>query len=110
MGTRSQSGPAFLDGLHQRLSGIDSLRSEGVDTAIVRELVDQAFSDEELGIFCYNHFREVYDQFGTGMSKTAKIQRLIEYCDRHVQTETLLAHCREYNPDQFARFDERLRR
>jgi hypothetical protein len=37
------------------------------------------------------------------MGKTKKVQRLIEYCDRHGQTPRLLALVRERNPAQYAR-------
>jgi len=104
MGIRSWSGWTFVENLVQRLADISTLRQEGVNTAVLRELIKEAFSDEELIIFCYDYFREVYHQFGTGMSKTVKIQRLIEYCVRHIQIELLLQRLRETNPAQFARF------
>jgi hypothetical protein len=53
-----------------------------ISTARLRKLLTSAFSDEDLDIFCFDHFRVVYDGFTNGMSKRQKIQRLIEHCDR----------------------------
>ena len=73
-----------------------------------QELIKEALSDKELTIFCYDHFRDVYHQSGTGMSKTVKIQRLIEYCVIQVEAPRLLYLLRAENPEQFPRFEERL--
>ena len=53
-----------------------------ISTARLRKLLTSAFSDEDLDIFCFDHFRVVYNGFTSGMSKPQKIQRLIEHCDR----------------------------
>jgi hypothetical protein len=56
----------------------------------LREILTSTFSDEELSHFCYDHFRAVYEQFADGMSKTSKVQRLIEYCERRGAAAHLL--------------------
>ncbi len=68
-----------------------------------------AFSDEELMTFCYDNFRPVYEEFTTGMSRTQKVQRLVEYCVRRGQMAELLARVERANPYQYGRFAERLR-
>ena len=60
------------------------------DTAAVRELMLSAFNDEELGTFCFDYFRPVYEDFAPGMTKPQKIQRLLEYAERRGQMEALL--------------------
>lgn len=75
------------------------------NTAAIRDLLGAAFSDEDLTTFCYDYFHPVFEQFGTGMSKSEKIQRLIEHCDRHRSLDQLIARVREHNPAQFARFE-----
>ena len=35
----------------------------------IRELMIAAFDDEELMRFCSDHFREVYDRFGSGIGR-----------------------------------------
>ena len=79
------------------------------NTAAVRELLMAAFSDEELMTFCFDDFRPVYEEFTTGMSRTGKVQRLVESCDRRGETEKLLARVEQANPYQYDRFRNRLR-
>jgi hypothetical protein len=43
------------------------------------------------------------------MSKPDKIQRLVEYCDRHSQMDKLASLIAERNPNQSALFASRLR-
>jgi hypothetical protein len=47
----------------------------------IRTLLTAAFTDEEFDQFYYEHFGPVYESFSSGMSRTRKIQGLIEYCD-----------------------------
>jgi hypothetical protein len=75
------------------------------DTAAVRRLLNAAFSDDELTTFCYDHFRPVHETFSVGMTRTQKIQLLLDYCDRQGEMDRLLALVREANPVQYARFE-----
>ena len=78
------------------------------NTAAVRELLMAAFSDEELTTFCFDNFRPVYEEFATGMSRTQKVQMLVEYCERRGEMAELLARVERANPYQYARFKDRL--
>ncbi len=79
------------------------------NTEALRELLTAAFSDEELTIFCFDHFRPVYEDFSTGMSKGQKIQRLLDNCIRKVQVEMLLAEVHKANPMQYLQFERQLK-
>lgn len=79
------------------------------NTAVIRDLLGAAFDDEELTMLCYDHFRPAYEEFSAGMSKRQRIQRLLDYCERHVQTEKLLELIQKHNPAQYARFRDQLR-
>lgn len=70
----------------------------------IRKLLKDAFSDEEFVIFCYDNFREVRDQFSAGMTASAKIQLLIEYCDRRNLFSQLLALVEQENPAKYAEY------
>ena len=70
----------------------------------IRNLLTAAFSDSELTNFCFDHFSEVYEAFGSGMSKPQKIQELLEYCRRHLEVERLLRLVEAQNPSQYTRF------
>ncbi|MEK7396921.1 MAG: NACHT domain-containing protein, partial [Candidatus Poribacteria bacterium] len=74
----------------------------------IRILLVNAFSDEEFSIFCYDHFREVYDNFADGQTKQKKIQLLIEHIERHNQTGTLLDLIKKHNPDMYAEHESGL--
>ena len=87
----------------------NSLKSEalpGLDTAAIRQLLFDAFNDEELNAFCVDYFLPLYQDFAQGMSKSDKIQRLLEYCARKGQFEKLLESVKERNPYQFERYME----
>jgi len=78
------------------------------NSAAIRDLLTAAFSDEELTTLCFDHFRPVYDNYSSGMSKSQKIQLLLDHCVRHDRVETLLNLVRERNPAQHAHFATRL--
>jgi hypothetical protein len=78
------------------------------DTEAIRELLMAAFDDESLGYFCYDYFRPVYERFSTGMSKSDRTQRLIEYCERNNKVDELLARVRQANPPKYAEYEPRL--
>ena len=76
----------------------------------IRQLLTVACSDPELTRLCFDHFREVYETFSSGMSKPQKIQNLLEYCERSLEVERLLDLVQAQNPRQYARFAASLRR
>ena len=75
----------------------------------IRQLLGDAFNDEELTTLCFDHFPAVYEAFGSGMSKGDKILRLLDYCVRREQVEALLAAVQTANPAQYRRYADRLR-
>ncbi len=74
----------------------------------MRELLAAAFSDEELTTFCFDTYPPVYDNFAAGMSRTQKIQLLMDHCARRGQMGELLAHAKNANPYQYRQYRERL--
>jgi hypothetical protein len=79
------------------------------NTAALRDLLSAAFSDEDLTTLCFDHFRQVYEDFASGMSKGDKIQRLLDHCIRYEQVEALLVAVQKANPAQYRRFESSLR-
>ena len=75
----------------------------------IRQLLGDAFNDEELTTLCFDHFPAVYEAFGSGMSKGDKILRLLDYCVRREQVAQLLAAVQTANPAQYRRYEDRLR-
>jgi hypothetical protein len=76
---------------------------------VIREFLTAAFDDEELTTLCFDHFRNVYEEFSAGMSKRQKIQRMIAYCERHLEWERLLTVASQWNPAQYSRFASRFK-
>jgi len=79
------------------------------DLRVVRELLSAAFSDEEIVTLAFDCFREVYEDIEGASGKTKKIIRLVEWCDNQVVMDKLLAEVKQRNPNQYARFERRLR-
>ena len=84
-------------------------RSEGYELAVVRALLNDALSDEELTTLCFDHFRPVYDLFSAGMARTAKIQHLLEYVEKRQQVARLIEAVEGINAPQVAAYRSRLR-
>jgi hypothetical protein len=78
--------------------GASKLQQRG-DVISIRQVLAERFSDEEIESLCFDHFRKVYDAFSTGMTKTAKIQKLLEYCDHQDQLGLLSEIIRRERPD-----------
>ncbi len=61
------------------------------------------FLMEAIETLCFDHFPEARDEFSTGMSKSDKIRRLLDYCRRRNLTSQLLLAIQAARPDQFDR-------
>ena len=61
------------------------------DTSKIREFLRKQFDDEEFEALCFDYFAYVQEDFSRGMSKGEKIQRLLDYCRRHDQWDSLMA-------------------
>ncbi len=82
-------------------SGIRGECEKMSNTSVIRELLQDAFDDEELDIFCYDYYRPVFKQFASGMSHRIKIQRLIEHCEKRKKFDELLPQVMEINRKQY---------
>jgi tetratricopeptide (TPR) repeat protein len=81
------------------------------NTAAIRDLLDQALSDDELNTLVFDHFRPIYDRyFSASLTRQQKTQILIEQTTRRGETEQLLARVREINPAQMTPFAEQVLR
>jgi hypothetical protein len=76
--------------------------------AALRQMLTEGLTDEEVNHLCRDHFPNVYEQFSSGMPKTEKLHRLIEYCSRRRKLPALLDLFRDVNPELFAERGERL--
>lgn len=96
--------PAVQSSMTSQHSPAESGGRISWDTATIRELLVAALGDEELMALCFDHFHPVYEQFSSGMSKSDKIQRLLDFSCRFDQLEKLLGLIKERAPAQYTRF------
>ncbi|MFQ5616689.1 MAG: P-loop NTPase fold protein [Anaerolineales bacterium] len=68
----------------------DALRQPADDVDSAGALLAEVLDDETLTTLCFDHYRPVYNQFKAGMGQAQKIQRLLDYCQRHGQVAELL--------------------
>lgn len=80
------------------------------NTNAIRDLLTTAFDDTALTALCFDYFQPVYEEFAAGMTRSQKIQRLLDYCRRYGQVEELLGRIKDENPVQYHRFEAQLRR
>lgn len=80
--------------------------------AIVRELLMEAFTAEELRRFCQDRptFRPIVARFGPGHGLDDMTDEVVTYCQKRNLFGDLLAAVKEANPLQVARFEPALRR
>src|SRR5688500_10672161 len=73
-------------------------------TATVRQFLTQYFSDEDLNRLCFDYFLDVYHNFTAGMTKSQKIQLLLEHCQQHGRLPNLLAALEHERPALYSQF------
>ncbi len=62
-----------------------------VDTAKLRQFINEHFGPEDLRTFLFDYFRSVYDDLTDGLTKKRQIALLLEYCHSHKKFPDLLA-------------------
>jgi hypothetical protein len=74
-----------------------------LNTADIRGYLTTTYSDEEISILCSDYFRNVYNDFTTGMTKGQKVQLLVDHCQRRGLIPNLLAALEKDRPEQYQR-------
>jgi hypothetical protein len=70
----------------------------------IRQLVEDALSDDDLSNLCQTEFPKVYNQFTTGQTKSQRIGLLIDRVTRHFEVPKLLNEIERINPNVYDRF------
>ncbi|MBX3082429.1 MAG: hypothetical protein KF716_12405 [Anaerolineae bacterium] len=87
-------------------ASIDAMRSAHSvsrgepNTKVFREFLTAFFSDEEIDALCFDRFSTVFDQL-SAMTKTKKIQCLLEHCKNHSEFLKLKLALAEERPEQY---------
>ena len=80
------------------------------DTKSIRQLVEDALSDDDLSNLCQDEFPKVYGQFTTGQTKSQKIRLLVEYVERQGKAQKLLTEIGRLNPNAYSEFINSLKK
>jgi hypothetical protein len=81
------------------------------DLRVIRELLVGAFDPKDLQRLCMEHprLRPIVANFGAKYSLNEMIDEVIHYCETEVLWDEFLAAIRDVKPNQYARFESRLR-
>jgi hypothetical protein len=67
----------------------------------IRNFLLTYFGDEGLTILCFDYFPDVYRDFSQGMSKSHKVQLLLDYCRDHNRWDDLAAALQRERPEAY---------
>ena len=70
----------------------------------LREFMLDFFNEDELHTFCFDYFRDVRQEFGSGMSFNEKVMELIDYCWRHGVRENFIEALKLEKEIPFSKF------
>jgi sulfatase modifying factor 1 len=69
-----------------------------VDTAKLRQFINDHFGPQDLNDLLFDYFRSVHEDLTPGMTKQQQISLLLEFCYRHNQMENLLVAVGKMRP------------
>ena len=69
----------------------------------LRRFIEEGFGDNEIDVFCFDYFYELYRDLGAGIIKSKKILLLLEYCHNRDCTQLLLDALSTERPETFRR-------
>ena len=67
----------------------------------LRNFILEFFNEEELHTFCFDYFRDVEHEFGSGMSFNEKVRKLIDYCTWNDVEANLLENLQREKQKQY---------
>ena len=81
----------------------------GYSSAEVRRFLLESFSDEEIEVFCFDHFPDARQELSASMSKGEKVAHMLEYIQQRGLIRKLFTALQIERPDQFnTRFGDTL--
>lgn len=76
---------------------------------IIGDLLGEAFSSGEITTLAFDLFYDVYQNLSASMTRSAKIEMIIDKANASGQFPQLLAYVQEKNPYQYGRYADRLK-
>ena len=74
----------------------------------IRELTNEALTLEELKDLVFDDFRQVYEQFTEGQTKSQQIRILISYAEKRREIDKLLEGIKNINPKVYEEYESQL--
>lgn len=78
------------------------------DLSVVRQLLEAAFSIEDVDTLTFDLFHELYDNPSPSLNKRGKVKAVVEHARQRGRIEELLAYTRRHNAYQYNQFTARL--
>lgn len=75
----------------------------------IRELLGDAFSSGEITTLAFDLFHDVYQDFAAGMTRSQKIEMLVNHANQKGKIPELLAYVQRQNVYQYGRFEDQLK-
>lgn len=103
----SAQGGIFITGDNNVVEGLLKNTTDQAamsNSQSIRQLLEDALSDEDLSNLCYEHFRKVYNKFTDKQTKDQRILLLAEYAERQLEVPKLLMKIEQINPNVYAKF------
>jgi RNA polymerase sigma factor (sigma-70 family) len=72
--------------------------------AKIRQLVEDALTDDDLSNLCQDEFPKVYNQFTSGQTKSQRIRLLVEHVKSYQEIPKLVTAIEQTNPNAYAKF------
>lgn len=85
-----------------------NLTKKSANMIAFRNLLKASFSDEDFDVFCYDNFPELRDDMSYSISKSKKIQNLLEFCDTRERFEFLANLLAEERPEKYQSYQDQL--
>lgn len=75
----------------------------------IRELLGEAFSSGEITTLAFDLFHNVYQDFTAGMTRSQKIEMVVNHANQKGKIPELLAYIQRQNLYQYGRFENQLK-
>ncbi len=74
----------------------------------IRELIIEAFDDDELTIFCHDHFRAFADSVSSDTGRKKKAFLLVEYCGRCEKLQVLADRIKAEKHEKYEKYEPQI--
>jgi nucleoside phosphorylase len=98
-----------VSGLESNTDQNKNLLANTILISKIRQLVEDALTDDDFSNLCQDEFPKVFKQFTTGQTKDQRIRLLVEYVNRQWEVPKLLNAIERTNPNAYGYFTDNLK-